>query len=86
MEQYVYIHGVVADRDRTTGHTEDCRTIRDGIDEALCQHGGGSLPAISDSVTIEWGSDTDEATDTRTLAAAQASSAAGSRLPTRPAT
>ena len=71
MEQYVYIHGVVAERDRLTNHTKQYEAIRNGINQELSTRGGGSLPEIADSVKVEWGWDTPKAGDTATLATAQ---------------
>jgi hypothetical protein len=70
MEQYVYIHGVVADKSRRSKHTGDYEALRDGINGALVQ-GAKPLPKVGDSVTIEWGWGTRQAADTASLARAQ---------------
>ena len=71
MEQYVYIHGVVAEQERPVKHTKQYEAIRNGIDRELRKRDGDPLPAIGDSVTVEWGWDTPDAGETRTLAIAQ---------------
>ena len=82
MEQYVYIHGVVAEQDRRAKHTKQYRAIRNGIDRELRKLGGDPLPAIDSSVTVEWGWDTPDAGETRTLAIAQSSIANRVKLAT----
>ncbi len=60
----VYMHGVVG---RTSGaHVADYRAIHKGLRKA-----GVQLPALTDSVTVEWGWPTPEATQTGDLALAQ---------------
>ena len=71
MERYVYIHGVVAEQERTATHTEQYEAIRNGIHRELREQGGEPLPEIGDSVTVEWGWDTPDAGETRTLSIAQ---------------
>lgn len=71
MEQCVYIHGVVAEQDRPAKHTKQYEAIRNGIDRELRERGGDPLPAVTTSVTVEWGWDTPDAGETRTLAIAE---------------
>ena len=71
MEQYVYIHGVVAEQDRPANHTRQYEALRNGIDRELRKLGGDPLPAIHASVTVEWGWDTPDAGETGKLAVAQ---------------
>lgn len=66
-ECFVYIHGVVTDVDRTDSHRDDYESLRTGLNAMLME----PLPALAQSVAVEWGFNHPDAGDTATLAQAQ---------------
>lgn len=71
METVVYIHGVVGERDPRTSHDPVYEEFRAGLAGR-----GVAMPTLAESVTVEWGWDTEAAAASGSLSTAQRTIAA----------